>query len=93
MPSEAYPLEGVNGGETPDARKTRTASDTQSCRRCGSPMRGRRRNGFCSDRCRMAARREGEANRRRQAIDRLKAAVTAVEGELLAGGDDGGAKS
>ena len=38
-----------------------TGSEGQSCRRCGRPVEGRRRNGFCSDRCRMADRRERES--------------------------------
>jgi predicted nucleic acid-binding Zn ribbon protein len=68
-------------------RKTpTTASDDQSCRQCGGPIRGRRRNGFCSDRCRMRVKREEEAERRRTLMSRLEEAVAAVALELV--GDD-----
>ena len=53
------------------------------CGRCGGEMRGRRRNGFCSDRCRMAARREEEAIRRRALVARLKDFVVDIETELV----------
>ena len=43
---------------------TRTSgSDTRSCRLCGAEITGRRRNGFCSDRCRMRTKRT-EQNKR-----------------------------
>jgi predicted nucleic acid-binding Zn ribbon protein len=58
-----------------------TASAGQSCRRCGGPIGGRRRNGFCSDRCRMRVKREEEAKRRGEVLDRLREAVAEVEGE------------
>lgn len=37
-----------------------TGSEGQSCLQCGSPIGGRRRNGYCSDRCRMRTRRQSE---------------------------------
>ena len=43
---------------------TRTSgSHARSCRLCGAEITGRRRNGFCSDRCRMRANRKGEGKR------------------------------
>ena len=66
-----------------------TASDGQSCRQCGGPIRGRRRNGYCGDACRMRARRAEDAARRRELLTRLKGIVTAVEVELLNEARDG----
>ena len=40
----------------PAGNTTRTsASAGRSCRMCGAQITGRRRNGFCSDRCRLRA--------------------------------------
>jgi hypothetical protein len=58
-----------------------TGSDGRSCQRCGGEIRGRRWNGFCSDRCRMAARRERIDERRRDLLGRLRATVSEVEAE------------
>lgn len=57
----------------------------RSCRRCGHEIRGRRKNGYCSDRCRMRDNRERDAERRRGLVAQLREAVAAVERELLAG--------
>lgn len=51
------------------------------CRRCGEEIRGRRRNGYCSDKCRMAANRERDAVRRRLLVSRLREVVSEVEAE------------
>jgi hypothetical protein len=51
------------------------------CERCGGQIGGRRRNGFCSDRCRMADRREQINERRRGLLSRLKGVVGEVEAE------------
>lgn len=67
-------------GDQPTARTT--ASEGQSCSRCGGPLKRRRRNDFCSDRCRMADRREREAAGRRALLDRLARAVADVEREF-----------
>lgn len=49
-------MEGVDRLSADPAPETRTTgSEDRSCRRCGTPIRGRRRDGFCSDRCRMAS--------------------------------------
>jgi len=58
-------------------------SGNANCRRCGGQIKGQRRNGFCSDRCRMAARREAEVERKREILEGLKNAVNAVATELL----------
>lgn len=45
--------------ESAGPQQTRTsASVSHSCRWCGEEVRGRRRNGFCSDRCQMRAKRK-----------------------------------
>lgn len=44
-----------------------SASRPRSCTRCGRAVTGRRRNGYCSDRCRMQDRRE-ERRRERDAL-------------------------
>ena len=65
-----------------DLSSPNASLDRQSCKRCGRPIKGRRRNGFCSDGCRMAVRREVIAARQRKVLDRLKEAVDAVEDEF-----------
>ena len=61
-----------------------------SCQRCGGSVNGRRRNGFCSDACRMADRREREAARRAELLADLKTAIDAVRRELLGESDNSG---
>ena len=47
-----------------ESHRTRTSgSDAQSCRLCGAAITGRRRNGFCSDRCRMRVKRQADDKR------------------------------
>jgi hypothetical protein len=66
-----------------DAVETRTtASEGQPCTRCDRPVRGRRRNGFCSDRCRMAKRREALEAKRAEAVRSLRRAVEDLEALL-----------
>ena len=72
-----------------DSLQTRTTAAGRHCKRCGDPTPGRHRNGFCSDRCRMAARREVAAARRQGVLQRLRDAVRAVEQELLDGAKAG----
>jgi hypothetical protein len=59
-----------------------------TCTHCGSSIRGKRRNGFCSDRCRMATRREEDRLRRRELLDRLRQVVRQVEVELIPTGEE-----
>ena len=55
---------------------TRTsASERRLCLDCGKPITGRRRNGFCSDRCRQRANRAAKQ-------DRLEAALARIEGRV-----------
>jgi hypothetical protein len=64
--------------------ETRTTGfDGHSCTRCGKQIKGRRRNGYCSDKCRMRDARDAEAETRFRIVARLKAAVAEVERELI----------
>lgn len=84
---EATAPDAGAGSAAPETRpETRTTGSQDGlCRRCGASIKGRRRNRFCSDKCRMATRRECDGLRRREAVARLKEAVVAVEGELSRG--------
>jgi predicted nucleic acid-binding Zn ribbon protein len=67
--------------------ETRTSASqggsTQShCLRCGRPIQGRRRNGFCSDRCRMEARRESQQRRRIELLDAIDTALKELRQDL-----------
>ena len=72
----------------PDRRvDTRTsASSAASCRWCEGAIRGRRRNGFCSDRCRMRARRTERAARVQALLAEIDEAVAELRRELRHGG-------
>lgn len=63
-------------------RPRTTASEGASCDRCGRPLTGRKQR-FCSDRCRMRARRTIDEERRRDLMNELHRVVRAVEVELL----------
>jgi predicted nucleic acid-binding Zn ribbon protein len=75
----------------PDARvpenrgpETRTtASAGRFCEHCGRPLTGRKER-FCSDRCRMAVRREHQRRRRLQLLNAIGAAVEELRRELTA---------
>lgn len=61
-----------------------------ACRRCGGAIRGRRRNGYCSDTCRMRDLRQAgrerlaDGQRRRQELlDRIIKAVEDLQREVL----------
>lgn len=71
--------ETINGPET-----RTTGSNEPSCGRCGGTIRGsRRRNGYCSDACRMADRRAIERADRRELVEHLKWLTSLLERELL----------
>lgn len=64
--------------------ETRTsASECRSCTRCGRPIGGRRKNGFCSDNCRLKKSREEAAVRRGELLNRLLALACELESELI----------
>lgn len=55
------------------ANTTRTSvSAGRSCRVCDAPITGRRRNGFCSDRCRLRAGRAAKRKRVQRALASLE---------------------
>lgn len=58
----------------------------RECKRCGGVIKGRRRNGFCSGRCRQAANREREIVRRRQLMERFWLIAGEIQRELLGSG-------
>ena len=55
------------------------------CRRCGQPVPGRRRNGYCSDRCRMAVRRAEQSVRIERLIAALEQATASLRWEMSTG--------
>jgi predicted nucleic acid-binding Zn ribbon protein len=57
--------------------------EKRHCRRCGGPIGGRRRNGYCSDRCRMADRREQERRRGLELLDSINTALTELRRKVL----------
>ena len=64
-------------------RTTRTsASEGRSCRQCGGPIPGQRRNGFCSDACRMRSGRTERDARVRELVADVERAVAALKSEL-----------
>jgi predicted nucleic acid-binding Zn ribbon protein len=80
--TEATGAEGGAAADQPVETRT-TALQEQSCRVCGSPIRGRKTNGFCSDKCRMADRRAVERADRHALVEHLRFVVALVEAELL----------
>ncbi len=54
-----------------------------SCRQCGGPISGRRRNGFCSDCCRLRHRRAARRNRIDALLTTLQVTVTLLRRELI----------
>lgn len=63
--------------------ETRTpASEGHSCGLCERPLTGRKQR-FCSDRCRMAVRRERERARLDQLVRRLEDALGALRQALV----------
>jgi len=73
----------VTAFEAPPVSQPVAADPRLICQGCGTEIRGRRRNGFCGDACRMRFRREQIAVKRRPLVDRLKRVVHDVERELL----------
>ncbi len=55
---------------------------TAFCRQCGRAVTGRRRNGYCSDRCRMRRRRIESAERSRELLTTVEGALHQLRREL-----------
>jgi endogenous inhibitor of DNA gyrase (YacG/DUF329 family) len=77
--------EGYPTGNSPLETRT-TASDSHPepshCRRCGDLVLGRRRNGYCSDKCRMRDHRRWQAERLHNHLTTIEQAVQALREEL-----------
>ena len=74
-----------------ETRTTGSPAHTErpSCRRCGRPVQGRRRNGFCSDGCRMQVRRAEQARRRTELLGAIVAAALEFKERTIARGAGG----
>ena len=79
---------GAASDNRPSDRTTRTSGiEERSCRVCGASITGRRRNGFCGDRCRMRLSRVEKGKRLQQAVKNVERALEVLREELgLEGG-------
>jgi len=77
---ETQPLEfdGLHGRTT-----ARNDHPGRQCRRCGEPIGGRRRNGYCSDACRMRDRRRRQTARLEHLLDTISTALKELRREVL----------
>ena len=71
------------GDRLPEPERRLPDTHPERCRRCGEPTHGRRRNGYCSDACRMAARREKERESLRALLDLAEKALAEIRREVL----------
>ena len=69
--------QGPSASVSPQITRT-SGSDEQSCRLCGAEIKGRRSNGFCSDRCRMHVKRQERAQRISMAFKDAEEAVDSL---------------
>ncbi len=60
-----------------------SGSEAPFCRQCGQEIHGRRRNGFCSDQCRMQCRRREARGRIEKRFDDIQAQLDALRREVL----------
>lgn len=65
-----------------ERRPSKDQHESVRCRHCGEPVHGRRRNGYCSDRCRMAVHRQCQAERVNRLLATIEQTVTALRAEL-----------
>jgi len=70
----------VEGGRFSEARTTPFAG--RSCEGCGKPLTGRKQH-FCSDHCRMQARRAEQASRIAAWLGSMEEAIAGLKDELL----------
>jgi predicted nucleic acid-binding Zn ribbon protein len=72
------------GGDRPlETRTTGSGLERQTYTLCGRPIKGRRRNGFCSDRCRMRTKRQEAATRLEKMVRSLETITAELREELL----------
>ena len=69
-----------DSGRTVESRTS--ASAGPSCSECGDSITGRRRNGFCSDKCRLRTRRAERTARFEELLEDIETAVTKLRHEL-----------
>ncbi len=81
----AQKARGAEHNHSPRTTRT-TGSEMASCRQCGGAIAGRRRNGFCSDACRMRSRRTERDGRVRELVADVERAVSALKAELAGPG-------
>jgi hypothetical protein len=70
--------------EDPETRTTAVAthSERMVCCRCGRAIQGRRRNGYCSDRCRMQDQRARRSARIQQLLSAVEESVAALRAAI-----------
>ena len=78
QPVEITGLETCTTGPEGHPRRTH-------CQRCGKPIRGRKRNGYCGNACRMKDRRARQATRLKDLISTIDQALSALREELRGG--------
>jgi predicted nucleic acid-binding Zn ribbon protein len=69
-----------------------SGSEGEFCQECGAPVTGRRRNGFCGDRCRMRHRRARKRARVRELFSLAEETLSTLR-EAVLGGISGKADS
>ncbi len=75
--------QGAGPYSPPSVQVTRTSgSDGRFCQECGAVVTGRRRNGFCSDRCRVRARRQERDSRIDALLTTVEACLSTLRVEL-----------
>jgi hypothetical protein len=71
------------GGSEADEQALNSDLGHGRCRRCGGPVRSRRRkNGYCGDRCRLRDHRDKVRDRRMALLDRISTVVEELRREL-----------
>ena len=75
---------GSSAAESPTTTRT-SGSEGPSCGECGCLVTGRRRNGFCSDRCRMRAKRAAKRECLAKLVADAESALDAIRREVLGG--------
>lgn len=81
---DVYGGEAEGQASPQDAPESRTTvTDGQSCRQCGGPIRGKRRNGLCSDRCRMRCRRREKQKTLEELFETAERALADLRREVL----------
>lgn len=76
--------DGSSAAESPATTRT-SGSEERSCRACGQLITGRRRNGYCSDKCRMRVRRQEKQERLAKLVANAESALDAIRKEVRGG--------